>query len=208
MNSITKKEKQILNSHREILWLQRQIEEYEQEEDPDFELPETITEQNIDEHLTQYSDHISELRSEVDLLAQLNQLKEKLASNIDAQYFTEKALYPKTSNQVNLLDKLTEEKINERDAKVVEFFNLLKQFTVKKYELTRLQSELIQQHIKNKETIKEIQELKQNDFSKAQVDHQTLSQGITESLNHLSTVRGVLLVNAVIPIIMTTNPHY
>ncbi|CAO3700875.1 unnamed protein product [Rhizopus stolonifer] len=108
---------------------------------------------------------------------------------MDAQYFSTKALYPQDIDN----DKEEEQKMMRRDEKVVEFLKLLKSYTTIKNNLTRTQAELIRQHIKNKEINKEILELKENDISQVQDDYQALSQGIIETKNHLSTVRGVLL---------------
>ncbi|KAG1439005.1 hypothetical protein G6F56_012444 [Rhizopus delemar] len=173
MDGLSQKEKQILASHREILWLERQIEEYEQETQVDFELPETVTQENLQENLAQYNYHISDLRSELDKTAHLVQLKEKLKVNMDAQYFSTKALYPQNNNK----KEEEEEKMICRDEKVVEFLKLLKSYTTIKNNLTRTQAELIRQHIKNKEINKEILELKENDISQVQEDYQALSQG-------------------------------
>ncbi|PHZ11842.1 uncharacterized protein RHIMIDRAFT_238498 [Rhizopus microsporus ATCC 52813] len=193
MSSLTEKEKQILNSHREILWLQRQIEEYEQETEGEIDLAEIATEE-LSDQVDQYNNHISTLRSQLDSLVQMNEIKERLLVNMDAHYFSVKALYPKLSNHhSNALKKSTEEKINQRDARVVEFMKLLQEFSAKKNELIQIQRKLIQQHIKNKEISKEIQELKEHEISQVQDNHEQLSQGITEAINQLLTVRGVLL---------------
>ncbi|KAI9279862.1 hypothetical protein BY458DRAFT_532028 [Sporodiniella umbellata] len=191
MSHITEKEKRILNSHREILWLQRQIEEYEQEADPDLELPETVTSENISGHLSQYYEHLSILQSDLNTLSQRLQIKNKLVSYSDAQYCTLKALYPRGQS----VDPLIEQLIETRDAKAVEFLKLLRTYTTLKSKLTQVQADLIKQHVNNQRVHKEIQELKHKDISQVEVDDHPLSQTISETINRLAIVRGVFSTN-------------
>jgi DNA repair exonuclease SbcCD ATPase subunit len=157
MNSITDKEKQILNSHREILWLKRQIERYEQDDKTltDFEestIPETATDAHVEDSIEQFKQHIDRMRTNFDMVCQFNQTKDVVAKTLQNQHFTLQALYPERSDHHNMeLKKVTEERINERDELASKFVALLHNLNKKKAALVQVQRNIMRQHQLNRE---------------------------------------------------------
>ncbi|GAN03883.1 hypothetical protein MAM1_0050c03339 [Mucor ambiguus] len=165
---ITRKEKQLLDSQREIQWIKRQIEQIEQEERANQEahkyaIPEDATEEHVEESIQETKAKIDELKSEYDMLCQFNKSKEALAKAVDHQYFTLEALYPKPSDHESMeIKRATEEQINTRDEYVVQFMKTLKQLNRKKKELTEIQQKIMRQHEKNKDISTKVETLRSN----------------------------------------------
>ena len=101
---LTPKEKQVLDSQREIDWLKRQIEEYEQALEPAPE-PDTMlsTVRNMEgdqensnpvDTIELHKDVIDELREKLDVMTQFNLSKNSLTQAIDASHNVLKAFYP------------------------------------------------------------------------------------------------------------------
>jgi hypothetical protein len=174
---LSNKEKQLLNSYREIQWVKRRIAQLEEEDKADkLDIPDTATAENIKESAILYKQHINEMRSELDMLTQYNKSKEAITTVIDEHHLAIKALYPEPTDHHHMeLKKTTEEYINKRDDLVLEFFSVLKTLDEKKLEYTRLQRLVIQEHLRNKDTVQHIKALQVE-----QVDHQANSKRMKE----------------------------
>lgn len=165
---ITRKEKQLLDSQREIQWIKRQIEAAEQEERANQEahkyvIPDGATEEHVEESIQDTKAKIDELKSEYDMLCQFNKSKEALAKAVNYQYFTLEALYPRQSDHESMeIKKATEKQINTRDEYVVQFMKTLKQINKKKKELTEIQQKIMRQHEKNKDTFTKVETWRSN----------------------------------------------
>lgn len=165
---ITRKEKQLLDSQREIQWIKRQIEQAEQEERADQEahkyvIPLDATEEHVEESIQDTKAKIDELKSEYDMLCQFNKSKEALAKAVNYQHFTLEALYPKLSDHESMeIKKATEEQINTRDEYVVQFMKTLEKINKKKKELTEIQQKIMRQHEKNKDVSTKVETLRSN----------------------------------------------
>lgn len=167
MSSITDKEKKILNSQREILWLKRQIERYEQDDKTRIEykkstIPETATDAHVEESIEQFKSHIDSMRTNLDMVYQFNQTKDVVSKSLNNQHFTLQALYPERSDHHDMeLRKLTEERINTRDKMVSEFIVLLRRLNKKKIALVQVQRQIVKQHELNRELTRTVRELQQ-----------------------------------------------
>ncbi|KAI8997720.1 hypothetical protein BDB01DRAFT_714207 [Pilobolus umbonatus] len=162
--SLTNKEKKIVDSEREILWLKRQIEQYETESTPDkddIHIPAVATSEHVEESVNIYRTHINSVRLQLDILSQFNLTKDELTKNIDYQHFTVESLYPKQS-AFSDTDRIQwiQDKIKERDELVVEFMNILNDLNQKKLQLNNVQKSIIDQHIVNREIVTRINESK------------------------------------------------
>lgn len=152
---LTSKEKQILDSHREILWIKRQIEQIQQNEKADLEahkydIPKDATEQHVEESIIETKLKIDELKNNYDMLCQFNKSKEALAKSVNNQHFTIEALYPKLTDHHNMeIKRATEEQINKRDKYVVQVMKMLAELNRKKAELREVQQKIMRQHEKN-----------------------------------------------------------
>ncbi|CEP10375.1 hypothetical protein [Parasitella parasitica] len=166
---ITQKEKQLIDSHREILWLKRQIEKLEQEEKADVELdkyviPPDATENHIEESILETKHKLDQLKNNYDMLCQFNRSKEALAKSVDNQYFTVEALYPKVADHHTMaIKKATEEQINKRDMYVVQFMEIMAELNKNKVQLTEIQQKIIRQHEKNAQVSAKVDDLKSNE---------------------------------------------
>ncbi|KAL7336272.1 hypothetical protein PS15p_201628 [Mucor circinelloides] len=196
---ITKKEKQILDSHREILWIKRQIEQIEQEETANREahkyvIPDDATEEHVQESIRDTKAKIDELKSEYDMLCQFNRSKEALAKSVNHQHFTLEALYPKISDHDAMeIKRATEEQINTRDEHIVQFMKTLKLLNKKKTELTEIQQKIMRQHEKNKDISSKVDALRSNRQTQhANPEATELLQAMNAKRDQISLIRGVL----------------
>ncbi|KAI8636277.1 hypothetical protein BD408DRAFT_438051 [Parasitella parasitica] len=196
---ITKKEKQLLDSHREILWLKRQIETLEQEEKADIELekyviPPNATEDHIEESIQETKHKLDQLKDNYDMLCQFNRSKEALVKSVDNQYFTMEALYPKLTDHVTMeIKKATEEQINKRDMHVVQFMKTMAELNKNKAQLTEIQQKIMRQHEKNAEISAQVDSLKSSE-SKRNVNPEAMEllQAMDAKKTQILLVRGVL----------------
>ncbi|KAK4513113.1 uncharacterized protein ATC70_012907 [Mucor velutinosus] len=196
---ITRKEKQLLDSQREIQWIKRQIEQIEQEERANREahkyvIPQDATEEHVEESIQETKAKIDELKSEYDMLCQFNKSKEALAKAVNHQHFTLEALYPKLSDHESMeVKKATEEQINARDEHVVQFMKTLKQLNKKKKELTEIQQKIMRQHEKNKDISAKVETLRSNKRKQNVNPEATeLLQAMNAKRDQISLIRGVL----------------
>ncbi|KAL0086684.1 hypothetical protein F4703DRAFT_1927546 [Phycomyces blakesleeanus] len=142
---LTSKERQILNSQREIDWLQRQIQKYEK----DFETPAPSTSNvshDVNEDLVRYKARVDELRSEVSAFSQFNLGKNHIVQNLEASHFTRQALYP--DMQVA---------IDKRDALVVEFMKEFEELRAIKEQLSVVERQVLALHQENRQQMESIE---------------------------------------------------
>lgn len=163
MSTLSKKEQQILDSHREIIWLKRQIEQYEKENTFQIqEIPEDTDSESIKEGIQTYRKHINAMRVQLGLATLRNKKRQEIAKAIDEHYFTTKALYPERTGHYELKSKkMTESQVNKRDDLVTEFMTLLNEFNQQESELTQLQGDIIKQHLMNRQIMDRITKLEQ-----------------------------------------------
>ncbi|KAI7908170.1 uncharacterized protein BX663DRAFT_547786 [Cokeromyces recurvatus] len=200
MNSLSNKEKQILDSHREIIWLQRRIRQLEHNENvsksvKEVVIPESISTEYIQESIEEYKRSIDELKYNLDSITRLNRDKEALTKSINSQYFTIEALYPKPSDHQQMqLKQSTHEQINRRDELVVQFMQTLNELDSKKSELTQLQRQIIKQHEVNRELTSEVNQLKSRHKVDQKVDSETMEllKAINDKKDQMSIIRSVL----------------
>jgi hypothetical protein len=167
MNNLTDKEKQILNSHREILWLKRQIQRYEQEDKTLSEcrastIPEAATDAHVEESIEQFQQHIDTMRTNFDMVSQFNQTKDMITKTLHSQHFILQALYPERSDHQDMeLKKSTEQRVNERDDMAAECVELLRQLNKKKTALIQVQRDIMKQHQLNRALTAKLDEMKE-----------------------------------------------
>ncbi|KAL9553103.1 hypothetical protein MBANPS3_003446 [Mucor bainieri] len=196
---ITKKEKQLLDSQREIQWIKRQIEQIEQEERANEEahkyvIPDDATEEHVEESIQETRAKIDELKSEYDMLCQFNKSKEALVKAINHQHFTLEALYPKPSDHQSMeIKRATDEQINTRDDYVVQFMKTLKKINKKQRELTEIQQKIIRQHEENRDISTKVETWRSNKRKQNVNPEATeLMQAMNAKRDQIALVRGVL----------------
>lgn len=164
MSILSSKEKQVLDSQREIEWLKRKIQQLTEEDcSEEVSIPDSATKENVQDSLSIYKDHVNKMKSELDVYIQYNKSKEEAIKVINEQHHTIDALYPEPSNHHEMKKKkLIEDYINQRDKLVTECLNLLQEYNVHKIELTQIQKEIIQQHLTNREALTKIKSFKQS----------------------------------------------
>ncbi|KAI9483365.1 MAG: hypothetical protein EXX96DRAFT_557943 [Benjaminiella poitrasii] len=200
MKSISNKEKQILESHREIVWLKRRIRQLELDEDAtikteETEIPDTISSEYIEESIDEYKRAIDELKYNLDTISQFNRDKEALSKSINSQHFTMEALYPKPDDHQQMqLKQLTQKQIDRRDALVVQFMQTLNELDEKKAELTQLQRKIMKQHEVNRELTTEVNSLKLTHKVNQEVNPETMEllKAISDKKDQMSIIRAVL----------------
>ena len=164
MSLLTNKEKSLLAAYREKLWLERQIEQLEQDEKTEKELeeltiPPEATDLHVEESISEYKRHIDNLRANLDMLYQFNKSKEMLQEKIYTQHFVTEALYPKpTDHQQTKLIEHTQAQIAKRDELMLELVTLVSQLSEKKDELQSVHRKIISQHIANKQLQADLRE--------------------------------------------------
>lgn len=194
MAILSKKEQQVLDSQREIAWLKRQIKQYEEENQAEEAvIPESATLENVQDSLNVYREHVNKMKSELDVYVQYNKSKEEATKAVDEQHFTLDALYPAPSDHHKMkVKKATEDLINKRDKMTTQILKLLEEYNQHKLELTQLQKDIIQQHITNRQLLKDIHTLKENPTTETEGPLADLRQSIKEQKDYISTIRGVL----------------
>lgn len=163
MSILSKKEQKVLDSHREILWLKRQIEHYEKEDQFEVqEIPEDVDEKSIKDGILTYRKHINEMKIQLDLATLRNKKREEIAKAIDEHYFTLKAIYPERAGHSEMeIKRITEQHVNNRDKLVSEFMHVLEELNEKKLELTKVQGDIIKQHLANRQVMQRVDDLQQ-----------------------------------------------
>ncbi|KAI8138897.1 hypothetical protein BJV82DRAFT_717078 [Fennellomyces sp. T-0311] len=163
MDLLSPKEKQILDSQREIDWLKRKIKKYEKELEPPPEINVTLAAAELHEPTKEsYKDTIDELREKLDIMTQFNVSKECLTSAIDASHHVLKSLYPgeidhdsfKRSQAVKIM-------IRERDELTSLFLNGLEQLRKTKNEIAQTQAKAVERLQENRELVQSIREVKE-----------------------------------------------
>lgn len=156
MNILTNKEEEVLSGHREIVWLKRQIEQLEKEDEfVEPEVSEEADEENIKNGVKMYRGHINSMRIQLDLATLRNKNKEEIAKAIDEHYFTTKSLYSEPSDPSDtLIKEVTTNIITQRDKLVSKFMQVLKELNEKELELTDLQQKTIERHLENREIVR------------------------------------------------------
>lgn len=164
---LTAKEKLLLDSQREIDWLKRQIEQFEEEDQVEkATIPQRFSREDFLATYPVYQAHINELRGELDILTQYNTSKETLLEAINESHFALKALYPERTDHYDTeIKKLTQDLINQRDALITQFFTIQHVIEEKKTALIEKQRELMHQYEVNRETMSKIVE-----FTELRVD--------------------------------------
>lgn len=83
---LTNKEKQVLDSQREIDWLRRHIDHYQRALAPE-------PTESIDHSAEDLCNTIDRLRAELDVMTQFNLSRKCMTRNLDASYHTLNTLY-------------------------------------------------------------------------------------------------------------------
>ncbi|KAI9247079.1 hypothetical protein EDC94DRAFT_366797 [Helicostylum pulchrum] len=197
MGILTNKEKEVLAGHREILWLKRQIEQLEKEDEfVEPEIAEEADEENIKNGVKMYRSHINSMRVQLDLATLRNKNKEEIAKAIDEHYFTIKSLYTEPSDPLDRqIKKVTNDSIDQRDELVSRFMRALKELNENELELTNLQQETIKRHLENREILRRTF-LLQEEIDSIPITERTseLHELVKEQKNYIATIRGVLSV--------------
>ncbi|KAI7849427.1 hypothetical protein BDC45DRAFT_540148 [Circinella umbellata] len=212
---LTPKEKQVLDSQREIDWLKRQIEQYEQALEPTPE-PDTMlsTVRDIlddEEHsnpvdtIEKHKDVIDELREKLDVMTQFNLSKNSLTQAIDASHNVLKALYPGNVDHDSFeRSREIKIKINERDELTSLFLKGFEQLRKVKTELTQTQAKIIESHQENRELVQSIQDAKNEallEFERQANDERDImasqvtdrSERLSDHQHRLEIARNVLM---------------
>lgn len=150
--TLTNKEQKILDTHREILWLKRLIEEYEGEDN--IELPEVLeeTEEDIKNGIDMYCNHINSMRVQMEIATLRNKNQEAIVKALFERCFLRNALFS---------DKEVKKYINQHDKFVNKFMELYSTLNENTSELNKLQMESLQLHAENQEWSRKVSELKQ-----------------------------------------------
>ncbi|KAI8379934.1 hypothetical protein EDC96DRAFT_118548 [Choanephora cucurbitarum] len=203
MSLLTNKEKSLLAAYREKLWLERQIEQLEQDEKTEKELeeltiPPEATDLHVEESISEYKRHIDNLRANLDMLYQFNKSKELLQEKIYTQHFVTETLYPKpTDHQQTKLIEHTQAKIAKRDELMLELVTLVSKLSEKKDELQNVHRKIISQHIANKQLQADLREERaEHSIAKEQLGGAVKSQQVNDSLRlEASIIRNMLGVS-------------
>ncbi|KAI8058940.1 uncharacterized protein B0P05DRAFT_559130 [Gilbertella persicaria] len=200
MSLLTNKEKDLLATFREQLWLKRQIEQLEQDQTTDKELeeltiPPEATDQHVEESIAEYKRHIDSLRTNLDMLYQFNKSKELVQEKIYTQHYTTNVLYPEPSDhQQTELNRQTQDKLKERDDLVIELVMLIRELNQINKKLDEIHRRIMAQHIKNKELQMKLKEQRMEHVSaKEQLAGALKSQQVNDALKlEASIVRSML----------------
>ncbi|KAL0079758.1 hypothetical protein J3Q64DRAFT_1254282 [Phycomyces blakesleeanus] len=206
---LTSKERQILNSQREIDWLQRQIQKYEK----DFETPAPSTSNvshDVNEDLVRYKARVDELRSEVSAFSQFNLGKNHIVQNLEASHFTRQALYPDSSDHARLMQSQpVQVAIDKRDALVVEFMKEFEELRAIKEQLSVVERQVLALHQENRQQMESIEMVTgiplTGPIGSSDMSSQLSSEGsqgrmrqdgLKDMQYHLEVTRNVLLYSA------------
>ncbi|KAI9022308.1 hypothetical protein CLU79DRAFT_752143 [Phycomyces nitens] len=204
---LTLKERQILDSQREIDWLKRQIEKYEN----DLETPAapTSTESHdVNEDLVRYKSRVEELRSQVNAFSQFNLGKNHIVQNLEASYFTRQALYPDSSDHAKIMQSQPiQAAIDKRDALVVEFLKAFEELRLVKDQLAALERQVLVLHQENRQQMESIEMITMpltgpigttdmsSQLSSEGSQARTRQDGLKDMQYQLEVTRNVLLVS-------------
>ncbi|KAI8967817.1 hypothetical protein BDF20DRAFT_1004671 [Mycotypha africana] len=206
---LTNKEKQILASLREIQWLRRRIAELQQNEMASnkarsFTIPSDADRLHVNDGIMAYERLVDKQQEALQDINQVNQTQERLLNLLDKQYFTVEALYPDRSDNKKTFDHATreiksktEEKVRKRDGLVIQFMRVLEELNQYKRELTEVQSQIIQQHKKNREMMQRVDDLRDQktravDASEQDPETAALLKAIQDKKEQIAVTRGVL----------------
>ncbi|KAI9316444.1 hypothetical protein BX666DRAFT_243662 [Dichotomocladium elegans] len=161
---VSNKERQILESQREIEWLKRQIKNYEQimtEPSPDEQR--TNEEPSVDQSndpLIQQQSKIDRIRTDLEVITQWNLSKDLLTRNFDASHYILQTLYAKPSDHDTMeRSRKVKDKIDERDMLTAEILKTLNTLSEIKRELAQTQKEILASHNENRQVMKNIHAL-------------------------------------------------
>ncbi|KAG2200282.1 hypothetical protein INT47_000275 [Mucor saturninus] len=195
MSILSKKEQQVLDSQREILWLKRQVEQLEKEDNFKIqEIPEGTDENKIKEGIKTYRTHVNEMKVQLDLVTLRNKKREGVAKAYDEHYFTLKALYPDRVGHTELeIKKKTEQLVNRRDELVSESLRVLEEIKEKQLGLTKIRGDVIKHHMENRDVMQRVNDLKQV-VEGTGVSESTalLHRQIREQKNYIATLRAAI----------------
>ncbi|KAI8367091.1 hypothetical protein BD560DRAFT_447773 [Blakeslea trispora] len=200
MPLLTNKEKDLLAAYREKLWLERQIEQLEQEEvtEKDLEelkIPPEATDQHVEESISEYKRHIDHLRDNLDTVYHYNKNKELLQEQIYAHHYTTQILYPKPADhqQTKLIEN-AQRHVIKRDELMMKLVSLVGELSDKKEKLEKMHRRIISQHIANKRLQAELKEQHtEHSLAKEQLGGAIKSQQVNDSLKlEASIIRNML----------------
>ncbi|KAI9254453.1 hypothetical protein BDA99DRAFT_518447 [Phascolomyces articulosus] len=224
---LTPKEKQVLDSQREIDWLKRQIQQYEQALEPAPEMETMLSAgrledlENLDP-IESNKDVIDELREKLDVMTQFNLSKDALTEAIDATHNVLKSLYPgqvdhdsfERSRAVKII-------IEERDNLTSLFLTGLEQLRKVKNELAQTQARIIESHQENRELVQSIRDIKEQiaqdlDEQRSRDERDIMDSQISDQTDRISDYKYRLEIarNVLMGIILesgiewTTDDHY
>ncbi|KAI9491858.1 hypothetical protein BDB00DRAFT_467870 [Zychaea mexicana] len=161
---LTPKEKQVLDSQREIDWLKRQIQQYEQKLDssPDLESMLSLKPSEEDNTIESHKETIDELREKLDVMTQFNLSKDSLTNAVDASHNVLRSLYRGLVDHDSFeRSRAVKVKIDERDELTSLFLTGYEQLRKAKNELALTQAKIIDCHQENRELMQTLRDLKE-----------------------------------------------
>ncbi|KAI7879471.1 hypothetical protein K492DRAFT_208248 [Lichtheimia hyalospora FSU 10163] len=151
---LTNKEKQVLDSQREIEWLRRQIDQYQRA---------LATEPSESDNHTEHDlcNTIDRLRAELDVMTQFNLSRKCLTRNLDASYHTLNTLFSGPSDHDSMeRRRLVTERLQERDELTVLILRIVDQLKKARVQLTKTQAKVMDTHIINRQLVQAIQRVR------------------------------------------------
>ncbi|KAF7728423.1 hypothetical protein EC973_006101 [Apophysomyces ossiformis] len=210
--ALTKKERQVLDSQREIDWLQRKIQQYEQAlaspsspslpSSSSSSLRSSLPDIPTEEDLLHYKSRVDGLRNQLDVIAQFNLSKDCMTRNLDASHFARCALYPIDADYNQLQrSQQVEDAIHERDALVTEFMQQLDQLQKLKIKLANTQRQITETHLENRQLMISLQQTNEGDMNDrtssvsltSSQDPDGLAERVHEMRDRLEIARNVLI---------------
>ncbi|KAG0172244.1 hypothetical protein DFQ28_001506 [Apophysomyces sp. BC1034] len=209
---LTKKERQVLDSQREIDWLKRQIQQYEYALDAPSDTSQTVPDTPSEEDLLRYKERVDGLRNQLDVIAQFNLSKDCMTRNLDASHFTRCALYPIDADYNQLKrSQQVEDAVNERDQLVIEFMQLLDQLQKVKIKLAHTQRQITETHLENRELTQSLRQLNEDELNdRTSAVSLTSSQDADGLADRMHEMRDRLEIarNVLIGLILESNIDY
>ncbi|KAI8388633.1 uncharacterized protein BYT42DRAFT_611655 [Radiomyces spectabilis] len=203
-NILSEKEQLVLDSEREIDWLKRQLQRYENvAEAKSLEHDvRRLTLDEVTENLERYKERLNTLRTQLDVITQFNLGKDALTRSLDGSHQVLSALYPPDSAPDTLKQAgLVEKQIEERDELLVRFMQTFESLREVKANLVNTQRQIIECHRANRQLMASIEEqnVSQSEIivdmhdDLAAENPEALTERIREMQNRFEIARNVLI---------------
>ncbi|KAI8077869.1 uncharacterized protein BX664DRAFT_45377 [Halteromyces radiatus] len=186
---LSKKEQHILDNQLEIDWLKRQIEQRKQRDLGTYsaikEKIQNMTDEQVQEKLRAYPEHVAAIRVRMDIMAQYNLSKDRISENLDDSHYILDSLYPRdtlTDEPSDLLKLQVQDLVVYRDKLVVEKMQLLEQLNEIQNRLTYLSAQAIVKYQENGQLVMNLDRVKQQAvLEQQQIENGTPAQGSVTS---------------------------